>query len=148
MEYRKATLGDIETLVRLRKIQLIDEGLEPNTEIDGELFAFFENKLASGELIQWLAEDDGEIVGCGAVIFYDFPPSYTNVTGRKAYFANMYTKDDYRGQGIASHILNLLVEEVKKTGITNIWLIASTLGKPVYKKFGFQEADNILELKI
>ncbi|MBM7603055.1 putative acetyltransferase [Metabacillus crassostreae] len=148
LKYRRANLNDIDKLVELRKKQLIDEGLEPNIDIDKELSIFFRDKLSEGRLIQWLVEDNEETIACGAVIFYDFPPSYTNKNGKKAYIANMYTNENYRGQGIAKNLLSKLVEDVKLSGISKIWLAASEMGRPVYKKFGFKEADEYLELNI
>jgi ribosomal protein S18 acetylase RimI-like enzyme len=146
VNYRKANMEDIDILVVLRKKQLVDEGIAPTIEIDTELYAFFQNKLSDGTLIQWLVEDQEEIIACGAVIFYEFPPTYTNKTGKKAYVTNMYTEENYRGQGIATNLLTKLVEEVKHAGVKKIWLGASKLGRPVYKKFGFQETDEWLEL--
>lgn len=148
LNYRNATIEDVKQLVLLRKKQLVDEGLEPTIDIDSELEAFFQNKLTDGSLIQWLVEDREEIIACGAVIFYDFPPSFTNKSGKKAYIANMYTKEMYRGKGIATNLLTRLVEETKNRGITKMWLAASELGRPVYKKFGFQETDEFLELHV
>lgn len=148
MKYRKANNNDINKLVELRKKQLVDEGLEPNIDIDSELSIFFKNKLSDGTLIQWLVEDKEEIIACGAVVFYEFPPSYTNKTGKKAYIANMYTHENYRGQGIATKLLTRLVEEVRISGVSKIWLGASKMGRPVYKKFGFIETDEYLELNV
>ncbi|PFZ90007.1 GNAT family N-acetyltransferase [Bacillus wiedmannii] len=146
MKYRKANIDDIDKLVELRKKQLVDEGIEPNIDIGRELYDFFKNKLSEGTLIQWLVEDNEETIACGAVIFYEFPPCYTNKTGKKAYITNMYTNENYRGQGIATKLLTKLVDEVKISGISQIWLGASKMGKPVYKKFGFMETDVFLEL--
>ncbi len=64
-------------------------GIEPNIDIGRELYAFFKNKLSESTLIQWLVEDNEETIACGAVIFYEFPPCYTNKTGKKAYITNM-----------------------------------------------------------
>lgn len=146
LKYRKANLDDLYKLIDLRKKQLVDEGIEPNIDIDTELNDFFINKLSDGSLIQWLVEDNEEIIACGAVIFYEFPPTYTNKSGKKAYITNMYTKENYRGQGIATNLLTKLVDETKNAGITKIWLGASKLGRPVYKKFGFKETDEWLDL--
>ncbi len=148
MNYRKANMDDIDKLVELRKKQLAAEGIESSINIDKELSLFFENKLSDGSLIQWLVEDNDEIIACGAVIFYEFPPSYTNKSGKKAYISNMYTNENYRGQGIATKILSKLVDEAKITGVSKIWLEASAMGRPVYKKFGFVETDEFLELTI
>ncbi len=148
MNYRKENMDDIDKLVELRKKQLAAEGIESSINIDKELSLFFENKLSDGSLIQWLVEDNDEIIACGAVIFYEFPPSYTNKSGKKAYISNMYTNENYRGQGIATKILSKLVDEAKITGVSKIWLEASAMGRPVYKKFGFVETDEFLELTI
>jgi ribosomal protein S18 acetylase RimI-like enzyme len=148
MKYRKANIDDISELIDLRKKQLVDEGIEPNIDIDTELHIFFKNKLSDGSLIQWLVEENKEIVACGAIIFYEFPPTYTNKSGRKAYITTMYTKENYRGRGIATNLLTKLVDEAKTSGISKIWLAASKMGRPVYKKFGFKETDEWLELNI
>ncbi|GGE29982.1 N-acetyltransferase [Pullulanibacillus camelliae] len=147
MNYRRATIDDIETLIELRKKQLIAEGIEPQIDIDSELHLFFKNKLSDDSLIQWVVEDNKEVIACGAIIFYEFPPSYTNKSGKKAYVTNMYTKEEYRGNGIATRLLTKLVEEAKALGVMKIWLSASKLGRPVYEKFGFNASDEWLELE-
>ncbi|WP_286907848.1 GNAT family N-acetyltransferase [Clostridium sp. UBA1652] len=148
MNYRKAKVDEIDILIELRKKQLIDEGISPDKNIDYELKIFFHEKMKNNTLTELVVEDKGEIVATGAVVFYDFPPSYTNKTGKKAYITNMYTKDEYRGQGIASKLLEMLVQETKKAGIFKMWLHASKLGRPVYKKFGFKETDEFMELSL
>lgn len=148
MNFRKANLNDITKLIELRKKQLIDEGIAPSEDIDDELYLFFNKKIQDGSLIEWIVEVNEEIIATGAVVFYDFPPTYTNKSGRKAYITNMYTREDYRGQGIATTMLNKLVSETKIAGITKIWLAASKLGRPVYKKFGFKETDEMLEFDL
>lgn len=148
MKYRKAAIQDLNQLVELRKKQLVDEGIEPNIDIDTELYDFFQSKLTDGSLIQWLVEDQNEIIACGAIIFYDFPPSFTNKTGKQGYITNMFTREDYRGQGIATKLLKILVDEAKELSVSKLWLGTSKLGKPVYKKFGFQETNEWMELNI
>ncbi|MEJ9307065.1 GNAT family N-acetyltransferase [Priestia megaterium] len=148
MKFRKATVNEIDQLIYLRKKQLVDEGIEPNQEIDTELKEFFINKMSDGSLVEWIVEDNEEIIATGAIICYEFPPTYTNKSGKKAYITNMYTKESYRGQGIATKLLTKLVAEAKTAGIIKIWLGASKLGRPVYKKFGFKEANEWLELDI
>lgn len=148
MMYRKATINDLEDLIRLRKKQLIDEGIEPTVNIDEELDTFFFEKLSEGTLVQWLVEYEEEIIASGGIVFYEFPPSYSNKTGKKGYITNMYTKEKYRGQGIATNLLTKLIAEAKNAGVTKIWLGASKLGRPVYKRFGFQETAEYLELNL
>ena len=85
MHYRKATIEDIPELARIRKIQLHDEGPQPEETMDEELEAYFSEKMADGSLIQWVAEDDNRIIGTGAIIFMDFPPSFTNKSGKRLF---------------------------------------------------------------
>lgn len=148
MNYRKATVDDANLLMEWRKIQLVEEGIKADKDIDKELEAFFQKKLAEESLIQWIVEEQTEIIATGAILIYDFPPSYTNKSGKKAYVTNMYTKNDYRGKGIATGLLTKLVDEAKSLGITKMWLGASKLGRPVYKKFGFKETDEWMELEL
>lgn len=144
-KYRKADLNDVHQLMELRKKQLIAEGIEANIDIDKELYDFFNRKLGDNSLRQWLVEDDGIIIACGAVIIYELPPSYTNQNGKKGYITNMYTEENYRGKGIATTLLKKLVEEAANSGVSKLWLGASEMGRPVYKKFGFEETDEWLE---
>lgn len=148
MNYRKANRNDISLLVDIRKKQLIDEGITPHIDIDDELARYFNDKLADHSLVEWIAEEDNQIIATGAIAFIDFPPTYTNKTGRKGYITNMYTDPNYRGKGIATGMLDRLVNEAKERNIHKLWLGASKLGRPVYKKYGFQDTDRGMELNI
>ena len=148
MNYRKADKKDIPLLVNIRKKQLIDEGIEPNIDIDEELTKYFNSKLADNSLVEWIAEEDNKIIATAAILFIDFPPTYTNKTGRKGYITNMYTEPTSRGKGIATGMLDRLVNEARERNINKILLVASKLGRPVYKKYGFQGTDEWLELNL
>ncbi|WP_195267838.1 GNAT family N-acetyltransferase [Eubacterium sp. 1001713B170207_170306_E7] len=147
MHYRKATIDDIDLLCEIRKTQLVHEGLEPIFSIDDELRAFFRESFKNKTMMEILAVEDEKIAATGAVIFYAYPPSYSNKTGMSAYITNMFTEPAYRGQGIATKILDMLVKEVKNSGVTIIRLRASKFGMPVYKKYGFVEESDWLRLK-
>lgn len=148
MDFRYATTDDIPTLVKFRNKLLIDEGLEPNVNIDQDVEQYFKKRFNDSSLIQLVVEDEGEIIATGGVVIYELPPSFTNKTGKKAYIANMYTKDEYRGRGIAKTILTKLLDEVRTLGITKCFLLASDMGKPLYKKFGFKETEAYMELDL
>lgn len=147
MYYRKATIEDIDLLCEIRKTQLIHEGLDPAVNIDDELQAFFRKSFEDNTMIEIMAVEDEKIVATGAVIFYAYPPSYSNKTGMSAYITNMFTDPAYRGQGIATKILDMMVREVKSSGVTIIRLRASKFGMPVYKKYGFVEESDWLCIK-
>ena len=99
-------------------------------------------------MVEWVAEENGEIIATSAILFYEFPPSIDFPNGNKGYIANMYTKPEYRGRGIATALIGKLTEEAIARGITRLWLSASNDGKPVYIKCGFEVVDWVMEQHI
>ena len=143
--FRKATINDIVQISELRKKQLQDEGQKSSINMDEELHQFFKDKMSSGDLIEWIAEDSNGIIATSAIIFMDFPPSFTNPTGKRGYIANMYTSDEYRGQGIAGQLLEYLEKEAQARGVEMLFLHASEMGRRAYVKSGFSETDTFME---
>ena len=148
MNYRLSIKEDIPLLIELRKRQLIDEGQNPDVNMDQELVKFFNNHFADNTLVEWVAEEDGKIVGTAAILFFEFPPAFTNHSGIKGYITNMYTAPEYRGQGLASELLKKVLDEARSRSVKNILLAASDMGKPVYKKVGFEEAGDWMKMNI
>ena len=147
MIFRKATAEEAPILGELRKKQLIDEGHDPTAgNMDEQLLEFFTRRINDGSMIEWVADDKGTIVGTGAIIFYDLPPAFNNVSGIKGYVANVYTDPAYRKRGIATTILEKLKDEARAKGVTMLWLGASDQGRPIYKKVGFQDTNTWMEL--
>lgn len=146
MHIRKATIEDLNTIVKLRKQQLIDEGSNPIIDIDHDLETFFTNVITDESLYQLLAVENEEVIATGAIIYYPFPPSYINQSGERAYVTNIYTHPNFRGRGIAQQIISLLIKDAEARDIKKIFLAASPLGKPVYKKLGFEEAPEWMEI--
>ncbi|RIJ63755.1 GNAT family N-acetyltransferase [Rummeliibacillus sp. POC4] len=145
MNFRLATLDDLEWIIDLRKQLLIEEGQIVSSNIDEELNTFFENQLTSHQYVQWLVEEDNKVIATGAIQFISFPPSYFNPTGIRDYILNMYTHPDYRGKGIAKQLVNQLLKEAQRRKVQHIFLISSEMGKPLYKKIGFKENDIYME---
>ena len=148
MNYRLAIKEDIPLLIELRKRQLIDEGQNPDVNMDQELVKFFNNHFADNTLVEWVAEEDGKIVGTAAILLFEFPPAFTNPSGIKGYITNMFTVPEYRGQGLASELLKKVLYEARIRSVKNILLAASDMGKPVYKKVGFEEAGDWMKMNI
>ena len=156
MIFRKAEPSDIREISELRKKQIQDEGQSPDIDIDEDLHRYFEKYMRSGELIEWVTVDEGEdgaaeggrIIATAAIFFSDYPPSFTNKTGRTGYVCNVYTADEYRGKGIAGQLLEKLEEEAKARGITQLLLHASEAGRKAYLKSGYYDVDYEMEKDI
>ncbi|MCL2078969.1 MAG: GNAT family N-acetyltransferase [Oscillospiraceae bacterium] len=152
MEKRLAVIDDVPVMVKLRKQQLIDEELPSNpnidTNIEKQLADYFNFALADGSFISWVVENDGEIIATSGVCFYVLPPYFSNPTGQTAYVTNMYTKPEYRKKGIATELLNLVIEEAKSRGYKVIRLHTSDDGKSIYQKAGFTDSDGYMVLRV
>ena len=149
-EYKKATMEDIDELVRTRIIvlraanKLSDD--EDMSVVEEESYAYYRRALETGEHIAYLVYDNGKFIGAGGVSFYQVMPTYHNPTGKKAYIMNMYTAPEYRRQGIAFHTLDLLVKDTKEQGVLQIVLEATDMGRPLYERYGFVKMEDEMEL--
>ena len=150
-EYKKATIADIDELVRTRIIVLRTANKLSNdvdmSLVEKESYEYYKNALETGEHIAYLVYDNETFIGAGGVSFYQVMPTYHNPTGKKAYIMNMYTNPAYRRKGIAYQTLNLLVADAKNKGIDAISLEATEMGRPLYEKFGFTGMNDEMELK-
>jgi len=148
LEFRKASQGDIYRLAELRIKQLIDEGYPETTDILEDLKRYFTTSLEARSLICWVAENNGEILATAGICFYQLPPTFSNPSGRIAYITNMYTDKTYRKKGVASYLLEKLIEEAKSQNYSSVRLHASIHGKGIYEKVGFVDTDGYMGLPL
>lgn len=151
-EYKKATIADIDELVRTRIIVLRAANKLSNdvdmSLVEKESYEYYKSALEIGEHIAYLVYDNETFIGAGGVSFYQVMPTYHNPTGKKAYIMNMYTAPEYRRQGIAFHTLDLLINDAKKQGVLQIALEATDMGRPLYERYGFVKMEDKMELKV
>ncbi len=148
--YKRATLKDIDELVRTRTIVLRDVyKLSDDVDmsaVEAESCEYYRYALENGDHVAYLVYDGDTFVGASGVSFYQVMPTYTNQSGKKAYIMNMYTAPQYRRQGIAYKALDLVVNEAKSRGISQISLDASVVGRKLYEKYGFVSMKDEMEL--
>ena len=60
----------------------------------------------------------------------------------------MYTRMEYRGQGLARTLLDRLKTFAIELGCSTLELNASAAGYPVYKKYGFSDVSYEMKLEI
>ena len=147
---RKATLEDIELLVRWR-IEVLHEVFsipqnQPTDELEKENRCYYQKALQKGEHIACFACLNDEVIGCGGICLYREMPSPDNPTGRCAYLMNIYTRPQARKQGVGETIIKWLVEQAIGMGISKIYLETSEAGKSLYKKIGFVPMLDMMKL--
>ena len=149
MEFRKATLRDVDTLSRLRSDMLREEEdysdafinlLYQNTK------QYIENGLAECSFSAWVAEEGGTIIAMGGAAYFTFPPNDWCPNGKTAYIGNMYTLPAFRRRGIASRLLALITEEAKENLCQRILLNSSDAGRQLFEKHGFAASPTAMAL--
>ena len=149
-EYKKATIEDINELVRtriivLRAVNKLSDDVDMSV-VEKESYEYYKRVLETGEHITYLVYDNGTFIGAGGVSFYQVMPTYHNPTGKKAYIMNMYTAPEYRRKEIAIHTLDLLVKDAREQGASQITLEATEMGRSLYEKYGFVKMEDEMEL--
>lgn len=96
--------------------------------------------IAKGGRIM-VAEIDGEVCGCGAVL-----PAHTQPIPGKHYaeIVKMAARADMRGKGIGRAILMRLIEEARIMGADGIWLETSNrlaAAQHLYRSAGFRDLE-------
>lgn len=70
---------------------------------------------------------DGQMIVVGHIIY----------CGEVAWLGNIIVHPSHRRQGYAKKMTSFLMDEIRLKGISNIYLLATDMGHPVYEKLGF-----------
>ena len=146
LTFRKATVDDIDLLTKTRiEVLRAANRLPVDTDmgdVEKQSRLYYEKALRDGTHTACLVFDRDQWVGAGGISYYQVMPTYHNPSGNKAYIMNMYTHPEYRRQGIAFRMLDLLVGDARSKQIAFISLEATAMGRPLYEKYGFVPMDD------
>ncbi|MGC4018978.1 MAG: GNAT family N-acetyltransferase [Muricomes sp.] len=148
--YKKATIEDLDILTETRiEVLRAANKLSYNVdmhEVKKQSYGYYKKALQDSTHIAYLIFDKNIFVGTGGASFFQVMPTYHNPSGKKAYIMNMYTKSEYRRNGIAYKTLDMLIKDIKNKGITAISLEATDMGRSLYEKYGFVKMNDEMEL--
>ena len=146
IEYVVASKDDMELLMqsRLEMLRVVN-GLPCDYEFSKELIDNSREYFNSDNQTTVLAISEC-VIGCATICYIEVMPTFSHPTGKRAHLMNVYTNSEYRRQGIALNMLNILIKEAKEKGVTEISLDATELGKPLYKKCNFVESEECMIL--
>ncbi len=148
IRFYKAGKDDTETLVKLRLEMLREVNSLPRDHVFTPAFIEDTRKFfLSGDQTTILVCDD-EIIACATVCYYDLLPTWDHPFGKRAHIMNVYTRSDKRDQGIASTMLELIIDEAKERGITSITVDAAGSAGKLYSRAGFEGSGSHMELNV
>ncbi len=128
MTIRSATPQDIPAIYALRFEVFVDEQhVPPEEELDA----------LDATACHYVAEENGEIIGCARLLVEgDSPHTHAHI-GRLA------VRKSCRGRGIGAAICRYIIRECCARGCEMIWLNAQTQALGFYKKLGFNAMGEI-----
>ena len=148
MEYRIATAKDIDLLMRSRLEMLkVVNDLPQDYQYDDVIVNESRDYFLNGDHITVLVIDNGEVIGCASMSFMRIMPTFSHPTGKRAHLMNVYTRSEYRRQGIARKMVEILIDETWKRGATEISLDATKMGRPLYESLGFKASEECMVLE-
>jgi GNAT superfamily N-acetyltransferase len=125
MQCDKITLSDIEQIAELQP--------KGWSDISSEFRFFVSNDFCNPIKISI----DNKIVGVGNSIIFK----------NTAWLAHIIVGNEHRNKGLGFQLVENLLYDLKDKSIDTISLIATTLGEPVYKKFGFRVVSDYIYLE-
>lgn len=139
---RKATKEDIEIVLEMRYTTLRDVcGLKEDYSFDEAFKSISRAYFANEDQTTVLAFDGEAPIGCATICYQFLMPTYDHPTGKRAHVMNVYVDKNYRRQGIARKMMEMLIAEASERGVTEMSLDATEKGRLLYEALGF-EASN------
>lgn len=140
---RKADVGDVPLLVayRIRYLTELQGVMEEGYKLKllEDLTRYFDRSLTEGRFIAFYAELEGRIVSFGGMVIKEIPGDIYKTSYLEGDILNMYTVPDARRKGVSSVILEALLDEAKKRGISKVALHTSKDGEKLYRKYHFDD---------
>ena len=146
--YRKLTPSDLDTFIRMRIIQLREEGATEDIDLEPALKDYYNRHLSDGTFVSWLALDGEKIIGTSGMSFVEKPPYFSCPTGRIGLLSSMFTDPGYRRMGIAKELLDRVINEAREYGCGAVHITASDMGVKLYTAYGFVHNGNFMQYKL
>ncbi len=142
MEFSIATHDDIDQLVEMRMLYLYEHFKEitetSKKSIEESLPRYFSHHLGEN-MIAFVARENNKIVSTAFLMIIEKPANPNFITGLIGEVLNVYTCKEHRRQGIAKHLMQMLLAYAKEHKLDFIELKATSDGYVLYKNLGFKK---------
>ncbi len=146
----QAQKEDIPSLVQLRMLYLYSDFPDMNKEdaelIEERLPEYFSRHL-NQDLFCFLAKKEEEILSCAFLLISEKPMSPSFINGKTGTLLNVYTKPQYRRQGIAKALIHELLKEAETMNLSTVECKSTEEGYGLYKASGFKEVNEYKLMK-
>ncbi len=146
---RKATIEDVENIFKNRMDFLYQAiGKEPSEEFKIATKEYLYKQISSNTFVCHIATYNDLIISCVIICIYNVIPKPSNITGKIGYVFNVYMLKEFRGKGIATKLMEIVVQEARHLGVGELYLSTTDDGKGIYEKFNFCYLDKEMCLRL
>lgn len=151
-QLKRAEVKDAEVLAEMR-LEMRKERESVACPVSDEDFIqksleFFRAHIADGTFVSYIAWDGDQAAACSGLSVHVHPPTFDNLSGKRGYITNMYTRPAWRRMGVATLLVDKLAEYARGEGCSKVFLNASPMGRPVYVRYGFKLVDGEMSLDL
>ncbi len=147
---RLANKNDIECLAMIRINQQKDDWENEYIDKDNLLNRtklYLENHL-NKDFYAFIEEIDNNIVSTCCLQVIEYLPQ-CNDNGRQGYICNVYTKDEYRNNGIQTRLMEYVIDYAMEKKLCKLELSTdSDKAISIYKKCGFEFDSQTMKKKL
>jgi GNAT superfamily N-acetyltransferase len=133
---------DIPELIRLRIAYMIDDygfiGKYERHAMEEQLPKYYDRKLGK-DLIIFVGRAKSRLVATVYLLIIEKPANPSLPNGLEGEVLNVFTEEEYRGQGISTYLMKEMIAYAKEKHLCRINLKATAEGYRLYKKLGFEE---------
>ena len=151
MKIRKATIDDMEPLIKLRIDYLLEENKLKNINdlesLKLKLHEYFNKQLPNNGFVAFFAEENNKIYSTAFLSIVERPPRKATSSYLVGTVYNVFTYPIYRKKGIATKVMSALLEEAKSLNVASIDLLATDAGQSLYERMGFQQITNYTSMR-
>ena len=142
MVFETANQNDINDLVKLRISYLLEDyGEIPSDKlslISDNLPDYFHTHL-NKDLFAFVCREESVLLGCCFLYISEKPSNPAFINGKTGTVLNVYTKPQFRKQGIARKLIKLLLSQAEILNLDFVELQATDSGYNLYKSVGFND---------
>src|SRR2546428_8080008 len=138
---RRATLGDLDLLVRHRRGMWKAIAKIPRADLDvadRTYRRWAQTQMKSNRFAGFIVDVGEEPVASGCVWLMEVQPRPNWKGTTAAYLLSMFTEPAHRSRGHGARIVREAIRFAKERGIQVMILHASSFGEPIFTRLGFE----------
>lgn len=140
MHICEAAPEDLDKLIQIRIDFLRDDGDSMSTDMENTLrtqLAEYIPKHLNRDLFIFSAKEDESIIATVFLSLVEKIPNTVYPNGRTGVVLNVFTYPTYRKTGLATALLQVMLNKARLLDISSVDLVATEEGRPLYEKAGF-----------